>query len=263
MVGGGVYKGIFFCDVDGTLLPHGDEAVSPQILSVVREATDRGYLFCISSGRIISTLAPLFAEVEDLVVLSACNGCMIIHHGAELIPNHTIDEHHLAPLAASLAEWGAIPLLSATSGLYMPSRLEHNTKSLRYALKDVTRFYERVEEIEGEVLQLTALCSGNLERVIAKTRAVWGASYGITLTGVEMFDICPTDKGESLTLVSEHFAVERTRTWAFGDNENDIAMLEAAGAGFLMDGAHPDLHDGRFGRCTDLVATIKAIMDRA
>ena len=257
-----MYKGIFFCDVDGTILPHGDEAVSPQFFSLVREATARGYLFCISSGRILATLAPLFVEVEDLVVLSACNGCMIIHHGAELIPNHTIEDHHLAPLSASLVEWGAIPLLSATDGLYMPSRLDHNTKSLRYALKDVTRFFERVEEIEGEVLQITALCGENLERVIDKTRAAWGTSYDISLSGVEMFDICPTDKGESLTLISEHFAVERSRTWAFGDNENDIAMLEAAGTGYLMDGAHAVLHDGRFARCTDLVATIKTIMDR-
>ncbi|HOE84869.1 MAG TPA: HAD hydrolase family protein [Sphaerochaeta sp.] len=258
-----MYKGIFFCDVDGTILPHGDEAVSPRILSLVREATDRGYLFCISSGRIISTLAPLFEEVEDLVVLSACNGCMIIHHGTDLIPNHTIEERHLGPLSSSLLRWGAIPLLSATSGLYMPSGLDHSTKSLRYALKDVTRFYREVEEIEGEVLQFTGLCSGNLEAVIDNCRSAWDAFYRITITGEQMFDICPTDKGESLTLVREHFAVERRWTWAFGDNENDIAMLEAAGAGYLMDGAHADLHDGRFVRCTDLVATIKAIMDRA
>lgn len=256
-----MYKGIFFCDVDGTILSHGEAAVSPHFFALVREATDRGYLMCISSGRILSTLAPLFLEVEDLVILSACNGCMIVHRGGELIPNHTIEERHRSSLSASLLAWGAIPLFSATSGLYMPSLLEHNTKSLRYALKDVTRFYRDVEEIEGEVLQVTALCSGNLESVIAQSRAAWGDVYGITTTGVEMFDICPTDKGESLALVSEHFAVERRRTWAFGDNENDIAMLESAGIGYLMDGAHPALHDGRFERCVDVVGTIRAIMD--
>ncbi|MDX9915189.1 MAG: HAD hydrolase family protein [Sphaerochaeta sp.] len=255
-----MYKGIFFCDVDGTILPHGDVAVASQFFSLVREAGDRGYLVCISSGRILETLAPLFVEVEDLVVLSACNGCMILHRGALLVENHTIEAGDILPIADALDSWGAIPLLSTTDGLYLSAHSQHNSGSRRYARKDTTRFYETVSDIDGQVLQITALCSGNTEEVIAKSRASFPAAYRIATCGREMFDICPTDKGESLVLVRNHYGIAASRTWAFGDNENDIAMLEAAGVGYLMDSAHPDLHDGRFVRCTDLVQTIRTIM---
>lgn len=262
MQGGSVYKGIFFCDVDGTILRHGDEAVSASFFDLVREVSDRGYLMCISSGRIISTLAPLFTEVGDLVIYSACNGCMILHQGRELIPNHTVDGAHIEEISSNLLAWDAIPLFSALDGLYIPSTVTQNAKSSHYESKAITRFYEDVEEIPTPVLQVTALCNGNIETVIRESRRAWDHAYRITITGEEMFDICPTDKGESLRLITDHYAISRDRTWAFGDNENDIPMLSEAGEGYLMEGAHPSLHDGRFARCSDLEKMIRAIMDR-
>lgn len=256
-----MYKGIFFCDVDGTILPHGDKAVSASFFDLVREVCDRGYLMCISSGRIISTLAPLFTEVEDLVIYSACNGCMILHHGRELIPNHTVDGVHIEEISSKLLAWDAVPLFSALDGLYIPAHIIHNAKSAIYESKAITRFYEDAEDIPTPVLQVTALCNDNVETVIRESRRAWDQHYHITITGEEMFDICPTDKGESLRLVTAHYGISRDRTWAFGDNENDIPMLSEAGEGFLMEGAHPDLHDGRFVRCNDLEGMIRAIMD--
>ena len=84
------YNGMFFCDVDGTILPHGQREVSPSFFSLVHEAKERGFLFCISSGRFHLSLIPLFEQVEDEVVFSASNGCRILYQGRELIPNHTI-----------------------------------------------------------------------------------------------------------------------------------------------------------------------------
>lgn len=258
-----MYKGIFFCDVDGTILPHGQAAVSPTFFELVDEVVERGYLMCISSGRIISTLAPLFTAVEDKVIFSACNGCMIIQGGRELIPNHTLEPAHLSEIAAKLLAWDAIPLFSSTVGLHLPKEIRHNAKSEHYALKEITSFYDDMSSFKHPMLQVTALCNNNIEAVIERSRSAWSHAYRVTTTGLEMFDICPTDKGEALDLVRSHYGIDRTRTWAFGDNENDIAMLDAAAEGYLMATAAAHLHKGGYAVCDDLASTIRAIMGRS
>jgi Cof subfamily protein (haloacid dehalogenase superfamily) len=258
-----VLKGIFFCDVDGTILPHGQGAIEPRFFEVVRTAHRRGYLVCISSGRIFCSLQPLFVEVEDLVVFSACNGCMIVYQGEELIPNHTIGSHDAEEMVNSLLKWGAIPLISSTDGLHLPKKIEHHARSLHYLNRPTTKVFEHIDQVDAPVLQLTALCNDNIETVIANSRLAWQERYHVTTTGPQMFDICPTTKGESLILIAEHYGIDRSKTWAFGDNENDIPMLRAAGKGYLMHDAHPTLHDPRFEHCDDVSQTMLAIMESA
>jgi hypothetical protein len=82
----------------------------------------------------------------------------------------------------------------------------------------------------------------------------------VVTTGKEMFDICPTSKGISLRAISEHFSVPIAHTYAFGDDENDIPMLEAAGKGYIMGNAHQGVKDREFEHCYDLIGTIRKIL---
>ncbi|WP_345907112.1 HAD-IIB family hydrolase [Sphaerochaeta sp. UBA5849] len=254
------YKGMFVCDVDGTILPHGQREVSPSFFSLVHEAKERGFLFCISSGRFHLSLIPLFEQVEDEVVFSASNGCRILYQGQELIPNHTIHASDAKQITDFLLEQGAIPLLSGKNAIHLPSASLEQEQNKGYLAKGFTRTFEAFSDIDDEILQITGVCRRNKQDILVQSRRKWEDSYHVATTGKELFDICPTSKGDSLVAVSSHFGIPIEQTYAFGDDENDISMLMAAGKGYLMGGAHENLQKHAFEHCHDLVSTVHAIV---
>ena len=52
-------------DLDGTLLPYGQSAISQEICEEIRELARHGILFCPASGRQYTSLRKLFAPVAD------------------------------------------------------------------------------------------------------------------------------------------------------------------------------------------------------
>lgn len=255
------YAGMFFCDVDGTILPHGEKTVSPAFFTLVEEARRADFLFCISSGRFHEALVPLFAPVASQVVFSASNGCRVLYREEELFPNHGISRSFAKEIVSALHRWGATALISTTDAIYLPTFAREQLKAKRYLAQDHTRFFDSFSVVSGEVLQITAVCEDdNLQHVLTKSRAAWGSSFQVVTTGKEMFDICPTSKGDSLRAISGHFAVPRVHTYAFGDDENDIPMLEAAGKGYVMGTAHQGVKSREFEHCDDLIYTIRNII---
>lgn len=254
------YAGIIFCDVDGTILPHGEKTVSSDFFALVEEAMQADFLFCISSGRFHEALLPLFSPVSSKVVFSASNGCRVLYQGRELFPNHGIDHSLAEQITTSLHAWGATALISTTDAICLPTVAREQLKAKSYLAKGYTRFFDAFSEIPGDVLQITAVCDGNMPAILAKSREAWGSTFHVVTTGKEMFDICPTSKGISLRAISEHFSVPIAHTYAFGDDENDIPMLEAAGKGYIMGNAHQGVKDREFEHCHDLIGTIRKIL---
>ncbi len=254
------YKGMFFCDVDGTILPHGQREVSSSFFSLVYEAKERGFLFCISSGRFHLSLIPLFHQVEDEVVFSASNGCRILHQGQELIPNHTIHASDARQITDFLLEQDAIPLLSGKNAIHLPSASLVQEQNKGYLAKGFTRTFEAFSDIDDDILQITGVCRQNKQDILLQSRKKWDDSYHVATTGKELFDICPTSKGDSLVSISSYFGIPIGNTYAFGDDENDIPMLKAAGKGYLMGSAHDNLKKHAFEHCYDLESAVRAIL---
>ncbi len=47
------------------------------------------------------------------------------------------------------------------------------------------------------------------------------------------------DKGKELKKVQELFEISPEETRAFGDNSNDLGLMEAAGESYAVENAHP------------------------
>ena len=57
------------------------------------------------------------------------------------------------------------------------------------------------------------------------------------------------DKGNALKTLMEHFGIAREETMAFGDNNNDIGMMRAAGRSFAVDTAVEEVKKAATGIC--------------
>lgn len=67
-------------------------------------------------------------------------------------------------------------------------------------------------------------------------------------TNVEVSDGCAT-KGSALSWLCDHLGIPAADAVAFGDNVNDVSMLEAAGTGVAMGNAAPEAKDAADAVC--------------
>lgn len=68
-------------------------------------------------------------------------------------------------------------------------------------------------------------------------------SMFLTTSGITFAELTPqgADKGSALARLCHKLNIDRTEVIAFGDNHNDLTMLEWAGRGVAMGNAHPDV----------------------
>ena len=68
-------------------------------------------------------------------------------------------------------------------------------------------------------------------------------SMFLTTSGITFAELTPqgADKGSALSRLCAQLGIDRTEVIAFGDNHNDVTMLEWAGRGVAMGNAHTDV----------------------
>lgn len=68
----------------------------------------------------------------------------------------------------------------------------------------------------------------------------WGSEVTVMRTNPEYLEFYHRDagKGRALAAVAEHYGIELSVTLAFGDNFNDVSLLEAAGCGVAVANAN-------------------------
>lgn len=252
--------GIFFCDLDGTILPHGQKTVDRAFFDLVHRARDTGYCFCISSGRYHQSLLSFFKDVEDDLIFSTSNGCRILYKGTDLIAPHRLEYSMVQAVLADFARWDVIPLLSTLDGFYVHADHHDHPRVAALLEQDYTRLYEDPSEIPDTTLQMTALCRGNRDELLVEAKERYAPDHHVFASGVQLFDICSTSKGESLRKIRSLLNVREKDSWAFGDDENDLSMLRSAGRGYLMKNAAPHLHNQGFEIVDDLIQVIEIII---
>ena len=254
------YKGIFFSDMDGTLLPRGQKGFDSDIYSLVDEIEEAGFLFCISSGRFHISLTSLFNPIPPSIIFSCSNGCRVLYKGNDHLPMQILDPKLVENIYESIKTWGAVPMASTEHSIFIDESVYAGDIARSYKEKSYKRIIRSAKEIDEKVLQITCFCPDDKHCYREKARKLWGSSAYIFSSGPLMFDICPSNKAESLLRICKSFGVDLANTYAFGDEENDLAMLQAAGKGYLMSTASDSLKKKFPNLCTDVPATIRSLM---
>ncbi len=65
-------------DLDGTLLPYGNDRVSDTVISTIEKILDCGVVFAISSGRTYGELISILPMFRDRIWYTCCDGAMTV-----------------------------------------------------------------------------------------------------------------------------------------------------------------------------------------
>ncbi len=210
---------LVFCDVDGTLLPHGEIAVSEDLCDVLRRLTDRGITVAIASGRPYHQLRALFGGLAHRLVFICLDGALTMERNCVL---------HKRPLPRD----AALALLEK-----YPYAVVHG-REVRYCLgaaREGAQFVDSPNAI-GEPFLKLELFTGYVPPENPNYRIAYRET-GL----VELVAPC-ANKGNAAVKLMQKLGISRDEAVAFGDGDNDIELLSAVGHPYRMKGTLPTSH---------------------
>jgi Cof subfamily protein (haloacid dehalogenase superfamily) len=242
-------------DIDGTLL-RSDKTLSPRTRDALERARTGGVRVVLVTGR----RYPSARRVADTLGASLP---LVLHNGALVVEDGEVLRCRPLPRAAArtailLGRAGrAEPVLHCGvrgEGRLLVERRAGSSRMLAYYLErsrdelllvdDLVEALAAEDPIQvmfsgtrGEMEALVPLLAEGLAGAARIERTVYPA------TGVVLLDVLAegVGKAEALGFLQQRWGIAPGETLAIGDNWNDREMVMAAGIGFVMGNADPEL----------------------
>ena len=269
-------KTLYLTDLDGTLL-HADGSLSPFTKRAINSLSAHGVLFTFATARTYATVIPMFRDVDLRCPLVLMNGVCIY----DPVKKQTI-RHHALPVELGkeaeriFAKYGKNPMLYFEKDSQM--RVEYKTlvnEPQRNYVAQRDNFYNKgFEQVtdyhfdNGDFLYVVTLDKKDeIEDLYHEMNALPGISFNFY---ADNYTDCYFLEGMCDTVSKASGALELKRLLgadkivAFGDNLNDIPLIEAADEGYAVGNAHPALKEKATGviGTNDEDAVVRFVLER-
>ena len=218
-------------DLDGTLL-RDDKTISERTLAVLKRCRARGIKVAYATGRGSTDLALAPPELFDGRV--RCNG-------AEAYIGKTLVYDRLIPIS------NMFPLLIAADGAGVEIAAE--VEGVHYANFNVTAkwpwipHYRNVNEVTDDfkAQKIYAVAERSEVAELIKKRLPPGFYLSVSRDGLAMVMHDGAIKSRAVTALAESWGIDPAEIVAFGDDANDVDLLQFAGTGVAMGNAIDDV----------------------
>ena len=230
-------------DLDGTLLQYGRKTLEPEVFTLIEKLADRGILFCPASGRQYTSLRRLFAPVAEHCVFLCENGGVIYK-----------DEQCIAknPMPRALAEEIAMDMWTRSDGQGEVMLSGQNTAYLMERglgmlkrVQFVGNHYKIIHsprEVPEPITKVSVYLHQGVEGYVDRFVPRWKEA-NCAVAGPLWIDTTFANKGMGVRSVCRTLGIKLEEVMAFGDNYNDVSMLDAAGMPYIMDSAAAPLRE--------------------
>ncbi|MDR5778228.1 Cof-type HAD-IIB family hydrolase [Caballeronia sp. LZ065] len=232
-------------DLDGTLL-NSDHQLDPFTAETVRTLAARGVPIVIATGRHYRDVAGIRDVLGVDAYLITSNGARVHAPGDQRIYSRDLDpaavRRLVQPELAGAHGRVIVNLFADDAWLidrHAPELLVfHQDSGFKYEVMDL-------REHDGENIAKVLYIGEpeDLKETAASLEREFGDSLYVTYSLPDCLEVMTSDvsKGRALRFVLERLDVDPSQCIAFGDNMNDIDLLETAGHPFMMNNANPDL----------------------
>ena len=203
-------------DLDGTLLLNGAQSLPEELFPLIKKLKELGILFVAASGRQYANMKRLFEPVADEMAFISENGGLAVQNEKVLY-----QDSFPPALVKELVE-----------AIYDRKGAEFTCST-----KD-----ESFDEIKEPCMKVAVYERGGIqEESIRYWRERFGDKCTVVTSGFAWVDFVPfeTNKARGLKEYQKRFGIKPEECVVFGDEYNDIAMLESVPYSFAMAHAKP------------------------
>lgn len=227
-------------DMDGTLLQNGAMQVSDRAIELIQQLTKKGYLFVAASGRQYPNLKRQFKEAAKDMAFLCENGAVVFYHDKLIF--HSPMEHSLAmELCEDIySHPGCEVLISGKETSFLKPKDPTFLDRMQNIVKNNVMVIKEFEDIKEPIVKISVYeKAGIVENSGNYFINQWDSRLKCTISGFSWLDFVNPDvnKGSSLLHLMDALHIKEEDTYAFGDNYNDIEMLNTVQFGYVMDNA--------------------------
>lgn len=232
-------------DIDGTLLPEGNKVLNPEIYDIISELKKHDIHFVVASGRQLESQELLFAPVAKDISYISENGAICQLYGKRYVISEFDREFAMQIIEELDKRPECKAAISTPSTQYIKSGDEdfykHMTTHLKYHITQI----DSLKDIDEPIVKIAFLDTVNNEASYRHFTELFGDKFKIVNAGNMWIDFVPFDsnKGTALKFMLEQLNLTPEEAICFGDQQNDIEMLEYAGTSYAMAHAKPEIQE--------------------
>lgn len=229
-------------DLDGTLL-RDDHTLSDYTKAVVHKVSEQGIDFMLATGRIFGGARQYAKELNLNTPILACNGALIKEAQGKLLYGKPIQDEVLVEIFSLLTDKGYYFHCYGEESFYT----RHFSEYLNafYSFNEDVSEEDRFPMMEIEPAELVgkdtiykvlARCEGEEARKNLYEDLSGIAGISVTVSWHNTFDICAdqVSKASAIERYAKENDIMPSEIICFGDNYNDMDMLQYAGLGITV-----------------------------
>jgi Cof subfamily protein (haloacid dehalogenase superfamily) len=232
----------FACDLDGTLIGR-DAVLRPRTRAAIARAHAAGVPVVVATGRMFRSVEPYLREagIDDPVI--CYQGAAVVDPSTcAFLLHEPLDLAVAREAIVALGEVGLSPNVYVDDRLYVAEETEYSRAYSDFQHLPVTEVGDLLAWLERPPTKLVAVADPpELAQIrVGLQRRFDGRAY-ITTSLPHLLELGnpAVTKGSGLTFVAAQLGLDTAGIVAFGDGENDVELLEAAGFGIAIVDGHP------------------------
>ena len=248
-------------DLDGTLLQNGAQSLPPEVIPFIEKlATEHGILFVAASGRQYPNLVRLFGSAARHMAFICENGSLVFYQD-KLFVSHPMEKETALSISHDILSLPGCELqISGEKTCYLiPKEQSFLDRMVNHVKNDIKVIAAPEDHPEPyykiSMFEATGIVDGHGPDLLMRHK---DKSQG-TISGFAWLDFVAPDvnKGRALQELISALGIDSSECAAFGDNYNDLEMLDIVKYGYIMDNAVQEIKSKYNFHCSDVVTAIK------
>lgn len=234
-------------DMDGTLLDDTGYLDRDYLEKVLDRLEKKGMLFCVASGNGLARLLAITGDLADRILFVADNGARVYYRGEDLyrhqLSNDLIEEvisyyqERLKTLCFMLQNDEAIYMAKGSARPFVD--FDAIAPEQMVAFYDKISFLEEMKEFSRTAPYYKMglwVKEDQVAEVVAECNRVFAGKLEAVTSGFGSIDLLPLgiNKATGLQKLLTAQDLNSSHLMAFGDNDNDLEMLELAQVSYAV-----------------------------
>lgn len=239
-------KTVVFSDIDGTLL-NSHHKITPRTRWAIEQLTARDIPFVVVTARGITGTYPVLEQNGIVCPVITYSGGVILDEQRRVIDHHGLTKAQAQAVVDFADAEGLDMIWNAYSfeDWVVPDKSDARVRNEEAIVMAEAREGTIASIERDEVQKLLCICDPAQTKAIERKLKERFPDLSIMLSSDILIEIMQTGttKAGAVRRLCELWDVDPAHALAFGDNYNDVPMLEAVGSGYLMANAPQELLD--------------------
>lgn len=230
-------------DIDGTLVTDGSHEINPELYDVILKLRAKGIQFAAASGRQWASIESIFDPIKERVFYLSDNGAYVGCHGRDLFIN-PIERRTIMDVIQDVRKTEGLEIMvSGPDMIYVETADREFVDWLVNGYKFRVKQVEDLTRVESQFIKISVYRKTDVEAHTRALREKYADRLKITIAGDMWMDCMKPgiNKGQAVKLLQESLGIKPEETMAFGDQLNDIEMLNQAYYSFAVGNAREEV----------------------